>query len=503
MRTHFHLFFISVLFCYIPLLSLAQIEDPYEAFKRKREQEMKQFESAQQRSLDSLRDAQNRDFALLLEGKWIERTIDKTPEILEAPKPVAPPRFSPIPSKDAPKNLDQRLPQELKKGESLIETIPQPPNRIDPEIPNKTPAAPTYQEQLTSVLEGVATQSLQFYGTPTTAPALNNWPIANKPINAGSLSAYWKQCSATRQDAFLSYLEIQRSQFHLSDWGVLQLLDEWTTTNHLGTTDGALFKWFWCIQLGYDVRLMYHGDDVVLGYPFREMFYGQRYVTSNGVKYFLLDNPSGERLYTYDGSHAGAHNTFTVIQNPETTFPASYQERSIRFRFESKEYTIPLYYNSYRTAYYSGIPQTAADSWAKSGYEELRNALAAFPSDRQRVRFLYAMINEGIPYATDNEQFHEEKCCLPEEVLSFSHADCEDRTFLLSYLIRSLVGIPTIGLHFPGHVAMAVRLDEVHPEDVRFTYEGADYIYCDPTYLGADIGMMPATYFGVTPTVFE
>ena len=70
---------------------IGQTTDPFEEFKRKREQEMNSFEKDYKRGLDSLREAQNRDFALLLAGKWSEREVAKAPPVLDKPKPEIPP----------------------------------------------------------------------------------------------------------------------------------------------------------------------------------------------------------------------------------------------------------------------------------------------------------------------------------------------------------------------------------------------------------------------------
>lgn len=493
----------------------AQTEDPYEAFRKKREQEMQQFKAQQERSLDSLREAQNRDFALLLEGKWIERTVDKSPKALERPKPETPPVFNPLPSKNIPE-ISSPAPQiELKGTAPTVfshDNVATPEAKANPEAEDSKKTDNEAIEQLESNLVGLELNAITYFGTSTIAPDIRSWPTLGTPVNASQLSTYWKNCTERDNSRLLAYIQLQRTNLQLSDWGLLKFMDEWTTSNAFKPNDAKLFKWFWCIQLGYDVRLMYYEQELVLGYPFREMFYGQSYITSGDSKYFLLDHPTTSKLFTYDGKHSGAQNAFTIIQNDATIFPEDYQKRIISFDFDGEHYAIPIMYNTFRSSYYASIPQTelsfyfssgAAISWNKNGYDSLRLALASFNTDRQRVRFLYAMVNNGIPYATDDEQFDKEKCCLPEEVLKYSHADCEDRTFLLNHLIRTLVGAPTIGLHFPGHVAMAVSLDEVHASDTRFTYDGATYIYCDPTYIGADIGMMPEEYVGVKPEVFK
>jgi hypothetical protein len=266
------------------------------------------------------------------------------------------------------------------------------------------------------------------------------------------------------------------------------------------------------VQLGYDVRLMYNKGGAKLAYPFRQMFYGLSYIEMNGKSYFLLDDKQEGSFYTYDGSHAGATQVMTLQQNPSALFPGDEQLRSFDFSFEGKSYHIEIPFNRYRAKYYESIPQTELDfyfaesgasDFASSCNEYLRKAVDGFTTQREQVRFLYALVCSGIPYATDQEQFGYEKFCMPEEALGYAMADCEDRTFLLNYLVRTFTSAATIGLNYPGHVAMAVALDDVHPEDARFNYKNRTYVYCDPTYIGADVGMMPEVYRGEQPEVFE
>jgi hypothetical protein len=129
--------------------------------------------------------------------------------------------------------------------------------------------------------------------------------------------------------------------------------------------------------------------------------------------------------------------------------------------------------------------------------------LAELSTEREKVRYLYALVCQSIPYKTDQDQFNHEKFCLPEEVLAYPFADCEDRTFLLNALLTELIGIETIGLNYPGHVAMAVKLKDIHNSDALIQYNGNSYVYCDPTYIGADVGMMPACYNQQRPEVLR
>ena len=496
---------------------LAQVTDPaFEAFKRKREQEMSSFETEYKKGLDSLREAQNRDFALLLAGKWIEREVTEAPPVLEKPKPETPPTIADeipesVPVEAIPLPEVETTPEPEQAAKEMPESKPiEQPDKQTVDVPEQEDS---YRVQLERALQGASMVSSNFYGNATWLPAFTEpWPSCAQPMNSSTIAAYWKECSELSTDRYLAYFSVQRQKLQLSDWGLLSLVDHWSTQEFNDDKQATLFKWYMLVQLGFDVRLMYNERGAKLAYPFRQMFYGLSYIEMNGKTYFLLDDKQHGSFYTYDGSHAGANQVLTLQQNSSALFPVDKQMRSFDFTFEGKNYHLEIPFNRYRAEYYESIPQTELDFYfAESGAndfdvscnEYLRQAVDGFPTQREQIRFLYALVCSGIPYATDQEQFGYEKFCLPEESLGYAKADCEDRTFLLNYLVRTFTNASTIGLNYPGHVAMAIALDDVHPEDARFNYKNRTYVYCDPTYIGADVGMMPEVYQGEQPEVFE
>jgi hypothetical protein len=497
--------------------AVAQTTNSFEEFKRSREQEMSSFEADYKRGLDSLREAQNRDFALLLSGKWSEREVAKTPPVLEKPKPDIPPIVEDdVPSENpvVPVTLPE-VEDNPNEASPPVEQQPAPSPVVHPDesVDDAPILKDTYRAQLERALQGASITPSIFFGNHTWVPVFGEpWPACERPLNSTTIAAFWEKCAARRVDGYMNYVQVQRQLLKLSDWGMLSLVDQWSKEEFSDEADAHLFKWYLLIQMGYDVRLMYNKAGVSLAYPFEQMFYGQSYMETNGKKYFMLDNSYEGSYLTYDGSHAGASKLFTMNQNPGALFPEEMQTRHFDFDFEGRTYSIDIPYNRYRASFYESIPQTelgfyfadrGAESFADACGEQLRKTVDSFPTQRQQVRFLYALVCRGIPYATDQEQFGYEKFCIAEESLHYSHADCEDRTFLLNYLIRTFVGAPTIGLNYPGHVAMAVMLDDVSSTDARFQYRNKTWVFCDPTYIGADVGMMPGVYASETPEVFE
>lgn len=65
--------------------------------------------------------------------------------------------------------------------------------------------------------------------------------------------------------------------------------------------------------------------------------------------------------------------------------------------------------------------------------------------------------------------------------------DCEDRSIFYSILVRDLLGLEVVLVHWPGHQATAVAFPEEVAGDY-FPLDGSNYTVCDPTYIGAAIG---------------
>ena len=96
-------------------------------------------------------------------------------------------------------------------------------------------------------------------------------------------------------------------------------------------------------------------------------------------------------------------------------------------------------------------------------------------------------------YRTDDEQFGQERPLFADETLYYPYSDCEDRAILYAVLVRDLLGLDVVLLHYPGHLATAVCFGDDTPGDYM-SIGGRKYIVCDPTYIGAPIGLAMPQY---------
>jgi hypothetical protein len=114
-------------------------------------------------------------------------------------------------------------------------------------------------------------------------------------------------------------------------------------------------------------------------------------------------------------------------------------------------------------------------------------------------------VQEGFAYKTDGQQFGQgvEKCFFFDELLYFPFCDCEDRSIFFAYLVKEILGLDVLLVGYPGHECTAVALSEAPQRHTSLNYKGKNYYICDPTYMGADVGMCMPKYVNVNPEVEE
>lgn len=119
------------------------------------------------------------------------------------------------------------------------------------------------------------------------------------------------------------------------------------------------------------------------------------------------------------------------------------------------------------------------------------------------VATLLHYMHFGFDYATDDDQFGYEKPFFCEENFYYPRNDCEDRSILFSRLVRNLLGLEVVLLDYPNHIATAVCFPDGNVGGDYYEVEGRRYVVCDPTYIGAGIGMAQPAYKRVRADIIK
>ena len=138
-----------------------------------------------------------------------------------------------------------------------------------------------------------------------------------------------------------------------------------------------------------------------------------------------------------------------------------------------------------RWAIYANTPLDATIK--QSLYHALGEAMDG-KSYPEAADILLDFVQTAFVYEYDDKVWGGDRPFFAEESLYYPYCDCEDRSILYSRLVRDLLKLDVILVYYPGHLATAVKFNE--PLKGDYIQLGEDkYLVCDPTYIGASIGM--------------
>lgn len=466
------------------------------------QQEMEEFAQYKQ-SIDA-------EFKSFLASQWQEMEVFRGAVRDKAPKPVVIPRVKKEPSSPAP--IVQLTP--------IVEPSKPPVKTYPPAIvKNLEPTTLVNQEPHKEIDKSIIsppTQSLMItllgldYSIKYDRHLLIQY--TGKP-QSKSISNYWSAVSAGSHVPLITQLQMIVEQQQLNDWGHLMLIREIANGLHPESHNSReLLSWYLLIKSGYQSRVGFNGEQILLFLPSKQNIFEQGYLNIDNRKYyvyFLPDGVSLDGIYTYDGDYPARLNTFSFAMSsaPLTSQHLLYREIAFSYAGVQRNLSIPI--DSHLVDYYNGYPQLDIEWYFNAPIDgttrqalldELRPIIEDM-SNIDAVNLLLSLVQGAFPYQTDDEQFGSENYLQLEETLFYPYSDCEDRSILFSWLVSNLINIDVIGLSYPGHVATAVKMSGASGDTVYYNNES--YMIADPTYIGARVGVSMPQFSQVQPHIIE
>ena len=135
-------------------------------------------------------------------------------------------------------------------------------------------------------------------------------------------------------------------------------------------------------------------------------------------------------------------------------------------------------------AYYANTP--ASKEMQQQIYPQLKERLQN-ANELTAVNMLLNWAQTSFDYEIDEKVWGYERAFFAEETLFYPFSDCEDRAILFSHLVRDLVGLDVVLVHYPGHLAAAVCFNEDVKGDYLMLGE-RKFVISDPCYIRARVG---------------
>ena len=307
----------------------------------------------------------------------------------------------------------------------------------------------------------------------------------------------------------------ERKRNGFSDWAYYQMLLALTKKFYGDTNEGTLVRSFLYSQSGYKMRLAHDGNKLFMLTASRHFIYGKKYFYLDDEWYYMLDDVDSDRLGICQasfpkesslslqisavqkfGENPTNERTITSLKNPDWSFTLTSNKNYLDFYSTYPSSCVNQNFMT-RWAMYANTP--IEEGIREQLYPQIQQRLKGL-SQQEAVQELLWWVQTGLEYAYDEDVWGADRAFFGEESLFYPYCDCEDRSILLSHLVRELVHLDCILVYYPGHLAMAVGFTEDVQGD-HIMLDGQKFIICDPTYIGANIGETMPDMRGLDTTV--
>lgn len=455
---------------------------------------------------------EDKKFTDFLRKEWVQQGLSPADFPLDKPKPKIPPVYTP------PQDKKPEIPVPDSNKEPEINKTPEP-EIINPPLPDP-PAVPIPETVSPPALNlSIYSESVDtdFFGSKFTLLFNPQLAIsATGEMNKDIIADFWKSFSSSEHKGIIEQFLIEQKKLGLNGFGYARLIYQTASRRYKNPNERVLFTWFVLNKSGYIARVAYVKKNLFLILHSENQIYGVNFFEDNTTKkrYYLVPlekgTPAVESVYIYKDDFPDAVKPVTFGFASFPVFTAKADAKKIRWHYRGKEYQITVQYNKQLTDFLEWYPQVDFAVYFSSGMsaaagenllKEMQPLLKGM-KQTEAANFLLHFVQQATEYKTDDEQFKREKPMFAEESLRYNYSDCEDRSVLYAWLVKNLLGLEVIGLDYPEHIATAVKFNPPFEGD-SVTYKGATYFICDPTYIGADIGICMKLYENVTPKIIE
>ena len=450
-------------------------------YNQQRNQARQQYDDARRKAEEeyaAFRKRANAEYAAFMERAWTKMKVQPAEE---KPKEPAPPKPQTPPAEDV-----------------KPETKPMPPAEVVPPAPPAPPSLPTPPVREPEPI--APTMSFAVYGTGCSIhTATEGLTFKLSSADEKGAAAAWKSLSQEKYDGFLHDCLAQRDEMQLGDWGYIKLLQ--AATEKLlgkGSNEAVLLQHYLLTQSGYSSRIAKVDGKLLLLVAFNQRLFGYPCTFIDDQRFYVT---SKTKANTIDVFNVGFPRE-QVANVSLTKLPKLKGKQLGKKTFKGKRFgtmQADIGVNQSLIDYLNEFPLMLGmwENYANAGLsDEVKADLYPMihsqiegKSQQKAVFMILDFVQHCFKYAQDDEQFGYERPFFADENFYYPKNDCEDRAILFSILVRDLVGLDVVLVHWPGHLGAAVAFDE-EVEGAYYTLDGRRYTVCDPTYIGAKIGMI-------------
>ena len=357
--------------------------------------------------------------------------------------------------------------------------------------------------------------SFSVFGTECKVRIGDNCRYTLPNVSSDAVADAIEQVFPGQQFENLLYDCLQERQRHgFSDWAYYQMLSALTNKFYGSTNEAVLCQAFLYSQSGYKMRLAHSTTKLYMLAATRHFIFNKQFYVLDGDSYFLLSEEKVDQLGICEASFPKESSLSLQITAMQQFADNPTVQRTISSRYNN-DFSFTITSNKNYIDFYGTYPSSTVNNnfmsrWAMYAntplergikdqlYPQMKAKLQGMSQQeavQQLLWWLHGEIDtEGkiqnadcFLYNYDENVWGGDRAFFGEETLFYPYCDCEDRSVLLSHLVRDLLDLDVVLVYYPGHLAMAVNFtDPVRGDYVLLN--GRKFTICDPTYIGGQVG---------------
>ena len=328
-------------------------------------------------------------------------------------------------------------------------------------------------------------------------------------VDKKNLVAYFEYLNNSRlKNDVLPQVEMIANRTNMNDWCLCLLIQSYVKIIKAEANESTrnMICWYMMTLCGFDIRLAFNGNRLFYMIPFQQRVFARNYIMIRDTPYYIYGEgkiEKNEGLSTPQIPDAEVGAKVNAVMLRPLNIP--YHTKRFLHTFANKTLSVEVNENLVRVM--AQFPQLSTPAYAiTQGDTKARNQVLSQMkqfivgmSEVEAANFLLQFV-QSFDYATDDEQFGYEKPFYIEETLFYPKCDCEDRAVFYHFLVTNLLGCAVHLVHYPNHECNAVHFSQYLNAD-HYIYNGKQYVICDPTYIGASIGMCMPDFRNTKPEV--
>lgn len=320
--------------------------------------------------------------------------------------------------------------------------------------------------------------------------------------SATAVADAWNRLSNQSYARLVADCITYKGRLGLCDWAYLVFLENVAKATSSNDDSAAAMMTYLASQSGYRVRLATTREGKLdMMFASQHLIFEKNFIVADGIKYYpyLTSSPAYNLCQSHFNSENGISLWINALPKVEMSVSA---DRAIKSR-KYPDFAITTSVNKNLISFYSAYPSSCIGEnmltrWAMYAntpvsshirnnlYPQLRRLISGL-SPVEAVQRILNLIQTGLTYEYDDKVWGGDRAFFPEESLYYPYCDCEDRSILLTRIVRDLLGLKCLLVYYPGHLAAAVNFQNDVAGDY-IVYSGNRYTIADPTYINAPLG---------------